>query len=468
MIVCQLVPKPLSIIEPAAENSCPVFHGISPEQAYHAYGNTNPIKRKFFLTHVLISPFIQRLVPPGHRLPMYLSRENARASPGGMPARASTYVVPGKAHLPKLARAGPNSSNRLSSAALTLIQSGRSLAYGRGRPQFSSQKSVLMPITQNIVVRILSNWGNPDFVSASEVAILNARKQQVQVCHVSVNPPDAGSDLLPRLVDSVVMKSSAEACWRAPVPKDGVIEITFCVPETENLQFVRVFNCAAIGDAAIRSIEVWKEDAMLWKGDIDKEFGFIAPIGKVVVQKPREVPVVKEPFRDRFGLVPQVEVTRMQIDFLSNYGCPTMYGLSGIEIIDASGARITTEQIAAVRPLNGDAQEHARLLFRGSYETPQLDKMFTIEPTGKEPPGLDIEFKKSFYIGRVRFWNIYSPEYPIAAGCQRTRIKIGGRVVWVGKLKQGDGEPKNLGKSVTTVALGDSNGRLSRRSGVSM
>lgn len=395
---------------------------------------------------------------------MFLHRQRARSTPHGAQPPPQTFATPpppAPSHLPKLSRGGPGLANRMSGTIPIFAGGKQILLLGRRKPSVA-QSTVSPVLTQTIVVRILSNWGNPNYVSVSEVALLNARKQQVEVITSSVIPREAGADRLSKLTDGDVMKTSPDQCWRAPIPPGGVIEITFCTAASDDLQFVRVFNCPVLGDTAVKSIEVWREDSMLWKGDIDREFGLVAPIGKVLVQRPREIPVVREPARDKYGLVPQTDVSRLQIEFFSNYGCGNLYGLSGIEIMDADGERITADRVSSVRPLNGDAREHGRVLFRGDYETPQLDKMWTIEKTGDGLPGLDIEFTEPFYIGRIRFWNIYSPEHPIAAGCQRTRIKIGGRVVWVGKLRQGDGEQRNLSKSVTTVVLGDLNHRLAR------
>jgi hypothetical protein len=167
-------------------------------------------------------------------------------------------------------------------------------------------------------------------------------------------------------------------------------------------------------------------------------------------------------FVDEYGMVPQVEVTTLEIVFLENHGHDSYFALEGIDLWSPNEEEIMFSQIESAKMLNCETDVAVDSLFRSINETSETVTWENEQVEGAYPT-LHLTFEPPVFLGKIRFRNSYSNRLPLTAGVHKVALKINGVTVYNGRIKQGDGDAANRADSITTLVLGDLNRSLSLR-----
>jgi len=340
---------------------------------------------------------------------------------------------------------------------------GRSSPAGRRLPWIPRRmvntlrsKTVEM-LTQTFIMKLCSNWGHPDLISASEMVLLDKRRVPIDVIRTSVLPRDASPGKLSRLAPGA-MTGTLDSCWSAPFRAASPIEISVVLDGNAIVQYARFRNERIQGDSAVRCVEVWRQGVLHWRGDASREFWLVAQLGEEDYRGPASgVPGMNRTFLDQYGHAPQVEATCLAVEFLTSYNGGNWFGLSGIEIWDTDHGAIGLDRISDMRADSCATSVALKELFRGGYIAPDGDRMWLVEKRGPLAPVLTITFSSPVALGMLQFWNVYGRGQDTGAGARNVRIRVNDEVVWVGKLGQGTGDMRDIARSVTQVALNDMN-----------
>ncbi|OHT04290.1 hypothetical protein TRFO_28224 [Tritrichomonas foetus] len=366
--------------------------------------------------------------------------------------------------------------------------------------------------TQNLTVKIFSNWGNSERIACAEIVPIDEERKHIQIIN-SIATPKEATEIDPRKLQQGLysygdQQSNENDIWWSPWPLKSPIEIVFVLPNDKKIKMVRFFNPQIENnDAGIKAIEIYLEGDLVWKGDIPNNLGFVARLDKKkfapneeedknenkthnnanyntstmnghntfrnlpksrsftrnqschFLSEEKKIPV----YIDKFGQVPQIASSMITIEFVSPYDTQGITcGLSGIEILTTKKELIDETQIANVLVFNGSVTSAPSTLFRGHYLDPKIEEMWVIDRTSEElNPSIVILLQEKTLVGQIRLWNYFFVEMKYQT--KNVLIKLDETPVYYGRLKEGDGTIKNINHSVTNIHVNEMDYRFVKK-----
>lgn len=357
--------------------------------------------------------------------------------------------------------------------AKTTSLSGRKLPDIRAsNVRAAKQKRFSIPSSneQTVIVRMLSNWGDPDYISCSEIALLDLQHSRLSITSATTHSKKFDVDLY-KLYGGTIMADSIFDFWKVEYDPEYPVEIELKTDSPMPIENIRFFNSKNQGTSAVKTIEILLNGALCWKGDVSSDFGIIAKLDvnkyvdcPVVLNVPPYVARRLKLYKDPFGSVPQNIGKKIEISFLSNYGNENTTGICNITLYDATGDIIprkdvkvtlcgslvtTTIDNVIMDKIDYIQNEENQILFKNSQITPKIT----------------ICVSKPHVIGVLIIRICCVPELPVDLCARVTKIIIDGRVNWVGKLPCGTGCKSDQEKAYKKIYISEPNHRFKKIKG---
>ncbi|OHT02132.1 hypothetical protein TRFO_30894 [Tritrichomonas foetus] len=393
-------------------------------------------------------------------------------------SRAAPIPIPRKPILPRLdvrqipttalmrprrnSQRNPNPSSRSSitrfNDAIQQIKSGRSLT------RFSSTGDTPFLKTYIIQLKIISNYGEPNKLSISELDILDEHSRQIEILKVKFDPPDNLSNTAPTelLVNSDIIKTENKPEWSTNFAKLG-FSILLYVQCVNSPCYLRIWNGRDKNDSNVKDVMVTVGDVIVSRTTISKDFGQVIRLSK------KELPtaqlseidnmydkrIVNPALIDKFGELSYEMVKEISFTLLENFDNSSYYCLNGIDLFDFNGEVVSTEEfIKTATVKNVELVSTVHRLFRPNKNTKDISEMFICKNTSGNKPEIVIEFYKPCTISMIRIWNGNSDEYD--NGVSRIQITVNqNNSIWRRKIKKSKGKVPGMKEFVTKIWLTD-------------
>ena len=342
-----------------------------------------------------------------------------------------------------------------------------------------------------LIIKILSNYGDQEMVEWG-----------------SIMPLDIDKHIVPMASNEVGKKQKTDRyennrCDVKELPKTIVIQIDDN-KGFEDVQYIRFLAPNSCGKSAIKDVEIFHMDDLIWKGQIDQYIGAVADLKKFSLtcvdtissfHANKLLEDKKYPkFFDRFGIFALKYNNTIKITFLSTYSGSGTFTLSGISIFTFSDdqtrkRKISSDDILSIQYNNSDVENGIEMYFNmeqhnldnlrneDEFEEPKnksilmtihkkssrgslLAELENDNITDRHPPTtmpeIIIVLKRKLIIKEIRFDNL--APYDNNEFCTKhIKITIDNIPAFIGKLKSGKNNGKEINSYTTSIVLQDGN-----------
>lgn len=346
-----------------------------------------------------------------------------------------------------------------------------------------------LPEGKVLELRLLSNWGDSNFIGLNSVEIFTSTGERAVVEKISTNATEYNGNLESLIIERVRCKDS-EKMWCAkklPENTDEQIVVKIELKEISKLALIRFWNYNASrvhAQIGVRYLEMLLDGRGIFRGELECAFSadseFTPVMGETVlfttcesileliavhdvclINLPEETipsatlellkadhltpyrpstceekeapstPIVNAP-PPKFPSHPPVtsyrnDVKILHIELLSNWGMGGLIGLTGLELIDDHNQLIDESQFT-VTTSDGN-KEHCSKLFNGRNLTRDPQDMWLVDFDSKKPVTISITFNESATLKAISIWN-YNASFELSyAGVKASKIYANGKLI---------------------------------------
>ena len=294
-------------------------------------------------------------------------------------------------------------------------------------------------LNYEIRIRIISNHGNQNFVTSSEIDILD--ENQVSLTNVSVGINDQNEDEeAKKLINQQIIKSNVKETWvhSWPLSANEDLDIVFSLRSSAKPVYVRFFPSSFIPDANIKEVSILLNREVAYSGSISSSFCTIATLfydkskftTNLEMYIKGDTPGSHYILRDEHGILPFEKTTSVSISVIEGYTENNTFGIRKIAFFDTNGERISYDQFD-VSLVNISTISKPKNMFRDK-PTEITDEPW--QGTFHENNEIVVNFKKATPIAAIGILmpSIITTEVEI--GAKKLMIKVNGLLQWVGKF----------------------------------
>ncbi|OHT06548.1 hypothetical protein TRFO_25442 [Tritrichomonas foetus] len=355
----------------------------------------------------------------------------------GLRSNAVPYVKPNKGGVTlrqqhKRRNSGENNSKEVFSPVKILSPSKLLSPF--------NDKNLNLPklLTYEMKVRILSNFGNPDYLTTSEIDVLDENKSTIQ--NLSCFLTKGKDETISRIVNQQMIKGSIGETWVhsfSPEKSSESVEINFHFRSASKPTAIRIFPSSYLVNANINEFIVLLNGKFVFRGNASDSFCTSAKFDftcnyatSVAMQIKSEDKALPHVLRDRHGILPFNLTTSFSFSVLEGYSEDGIVGIRKIVFFDTSGnpikssqMEITSNNVVSSFPVSRIFKDELTVVtehpWRGSFN---------------ENNSINVIFKYPAVIAAVGFLmpSIISTENEI--GVKKMAVKINGVMRWAGKL----------------------------------
>lgn len=309
-------------------------------------------------------------------------------------------------------------------------------------------------------IRIISNYGDPNYVTCSEIDVLDSESKHISILSTVFDPPQKVNSS--SLTNGILIKSKSEDEWVGVWNPNGItIELTVASLNTPTA--LRIWNGRDHSAKNIKEISISIGETHVNNAVIPQDFGIVIFLD---VDKPdvvfAEKPKIKIPpeysVADVFGEVPVMPCKEMKIEFLSGYSNTQFMGLNAMEIFLCNGKRLNLRNdVKKMTIENANIMSAPQRLFRSNRATMDMSDMFLLktDPNPENTASLNIIFVKPIPLALIRFWNFNSTDCEVDLSIKNIRISLDNIQVFWGRIKRSNGMITKMEQYVHDVWLTD-------------
>lgn len=280
----------------------------------------------------------------------------------------------------------------------------------------------------NISIKILSNYGDPNSITCSEIDFLDKSYRLIPVIKIEVEPRGIEYTSLDSLTNGTFVGDQDTLEWSAAWDGRPVI-LKITITSDSPPSYVRIWNGSKCGPNNIKevAIEIGKEyvTSAIVPQNLGVNVSLKANNTEALKEKPVPVIPVWYSISDMHGSIPLFPVSTIIIDFLE--GVHDCYvGLNKIEFLTPQGRKLKLfKDIKCISWEGGEMVTAPQRLFaRSAIEE------FWIGKISANMLNLIVQLEHPTKIALIRLWGPSDREFAI----RRARIRLDGRIVWTGQL----------------------------------
>ena len=309
--------------------------------------------------------------------------------------------------------------------------------------KFSFEEDDINNLTQTCLIRILSNWGDENLISCSDILFLDDRHKSLPILSIQAEPIEINKTNLKNMFNGLMCKNNLNDCWISSWNHLNPIEITIITTNSGPISQIRFFNSSVQGKTAIKEIEVLINDILLWKGEISIDFGVVANLDKnkfSLIEKSKkiapEIIYKRNLSLDNFGLIPQCCFSKFKIFFLNNYGHPIHYGLNYLSFFDNKG-NIIKRSLITLSLNNIEIITDATNLIQDKKNFNDNDQFVFSKTNDNILSFIEIIFNEPILIGGIIINNYSNKSFSIDISIKDIKIIANEKFIyWIGRLKK--------------------------------
>jgi hypothetical protein len=297
-----------------------------------------------------------------------------------------------------------------------------------------------------LFVYLRSNWGHPNLISLSAIAVLNEKNVSLPVKTIAVLPASAEPGI-ENLCKGGIIKSEAAKAWVAPFDAERGVCIKLTLNAFPVPQAVRFWNGSSKDDArAVKEFDVFFGNIFACTGQLNPTFGAVHSLcqdpSSGIPDHCRKVieslmPPGEVTYADEWGVMPVVPVERVDIVVHETYSPDGGIGLNTVQFFDINDQLIDLPDSAAIESEN--VMSHCSMRSICMPDAVKADQEIwngTIV-TGRTP-ALKISLGKKYRLRKIRIFNHYLLNGGENLGLKRVTIRLNGVTFWSGVLPSGD------------------------------
>ena len=318
-----------------------------------------------------------------------------------------------------------------------------------------------------IQIHLISNWGDENEITVSEIDFLNSLKVPMKVLNVEPEA-DKMTELLveyKKLSNGLLIKENENHKWKHEwSPEHCPITINFTVEGTRPPEYIRIWNTKETGSRNLRQIAVFYHEKLVARAEVPEKLGIVYPLK---LEGLPVMPSLEELFMkcslptqnrviDSYGQAPLDKFSTIVIRIFSPYEQQSKFvGLNALELITNDGSSITENEIESICIQDGNNVRSPFNLFKKDKYSLDSDEMWLAERSEDKSIDLIIQLKKAACIVLVRFWNYnYGSEAKLISA-SHIGLYMDSKQFSLRRIKPGNGTLKNINESVTDIWLTD-------------
>lgn len=293
-----------------------------------------------------------------------------------------------------------------------------------------------------IVVFFHSTHGESEFISCSEIDILNEKHEYVDVAKLELVDSSEDSTNLKRLINRDIMKDDVYECWTHPWSKTP-IGIKFFIPWTYMPSKIRIWNCRNKHPSQVKDVEIYCDDALIVRREVPSNFGIDVAIPRVA----RAKSLLSMPSIVQKSPIPPVpQYTRLKITFIEPLDSKSRdFGFRCLQLYQLNSRKVPSDLIDTYRICDCEAHFDPKDIF----ELNTSENMFMFKAVDDANPVLEVVFREPIRLAFIRLFNVSSF---VERGLSIKKLKVDwGNLTWIGTLKyQNPMSKNNRGQSHNT------------------
>ena len=327
-----------------------------------------------------------------------------------------------------------------------------------------------LEIEYDIQVHFLTNWGDPNEITVSEIDFLNSQKipmKVLSVTNISANNKTENIDASEyrKISNGLLIKENEQHKWKHEWFLDhSPIVINFVVLGKRPPDFIRVWNTTETSTRNLKQIAVYFHEKLVARTEVPETLGIIYPLkldGLPMMPSLEEIylkhkNVTEDHMTDNYGILPLDSFSTIVLRIFSPFDAnSTIVGLNGIEFINEDGTIITENEIESICIQGGNNKQTPFNLFKNDKMTLSERSMWIAERTVNKSLDLIIQLKKQYKIVFVRIWNYNSGKESKEIGASHIGLYMDSKQFSLRRLKSGNGTLQNINESITDIWLTD-------------
>ena len=314
---------------------------------------------------------------------------------------------------------------------------------------------------RSVTVHMRSTWCDSGRISVSGINVLDERMVPIQAAAISALPEECVPGVL-EIVRPPMIKSEAMPKWEAPF--DGSVWVRIWVAGDAELHSLRMWNIQSKDGPGLKDFDVFVGDLFACSRTLEPTLGQILSLNTQVAREAvdrnrfgdiEEPPGAHRVLRDQFGILPVGEAESVEIVMVNSHNRSCEVGLNAIQFFGWDDELIELPDAAGITLTNILSHKSMRNLCNCDPHRVDPDKMW--RGTITAPPGQIATMKVSFGIRvplkRVRIYNYNAPDYRL--GLSNAGLRVDGRTVWLGKIKQAIGRNVDIDEFATDIFTHD-------------
>lgn len=314
-----------------------------------------------------------------------------------------------------------------------------------------------------ITIHLMSNWGDPELMTLSEVDILG--KDRIPLPNIRVT---AGHkrDISPRLnllVNRELVKETVKEAWSHHwTQNDLPIILNFVVTAHQPPECIRLWNIKERPEASLKDFAIYIDDQFIFSGECPMRFGCHVQLRKDSLSIMKRVksnifkPLDSKSLEiDQYGLIPIKRIKHLEIRILETTDPQSnVVGLNGIEFFNEKGENITFDKVKSISLQGATGITTIFKLMKPDKYTCSFNDMYVAE---KDKFRSKISFFFNFHckipIVMIRVWNYNCGDEVRRYGVSKMEVYSNNCLLWRGPIKRSKGLVNNLKKLTTEIWL---------------
>lgn len=293
-----------------------------------------------------------------------------------------------------------------------------------------------------IRITVLSNYGNPDRISCSEIDILDSTNRAILVRDIQFEPPIHHYESPIHLVNSSLIKEEGDKEWSAKW--EGVpFTIQLMVKTNEIPTNLRIWNSRMKTDECIKDVKVTLGEVFLRDATVPNNFGFIISLKtNSDLEKIQYVPGKlmrnhDDTAADRFGELPIRRASKLTIGIIETWEDSEFVGLNALKIVSIAGKVLSLDKdVSNIESVNCDVVSAPHHLFRADTHTASVGDIWVARKIPGLVPEISIEFKEPVRLSMITLSNALVRDFMQDFSAKKIRVSVDSIPVFYGTLKR--------------------------------
>ncbi|EAX90131.1 hypothetical protein TVAG_088240 [Trichomonas vaginalis G3] len=358
-------------------------------------------------------------------------------------------------------------SRRFSSVNST-TDASEAMKLARRKNSFSYKPAQLpsFELDYTITLHIMSNWGDPNEITVSEIDFLGEDKSSLKVTKVSPDIPTEDKNSFALMSNGVLVKANDNERWiHSWKQNQEPIVVHFTITSCQPPKFVRIWNTEDRSERNMKKFAVFLENEFVGSKEVPQQFGAVLPLTRMITPSSESVlklvnftTYFNELFKDAYGTLPIRKTSKIMIRIYRSFTDQDMHiGLNCIDIFDCKGNVIEQTDIRYLR-IDGATNYSSPLnCFKEKKVGVAVNEIWIAERKYGEPIEFLIELQVPTQIALFRFYNLNFEEESYNLGVSDLSIFMDDVLAAQRRLGKADGPIYRNNKGITDVWVCQSN-----------